>query len=151
MALPAHSASNEVFKSRNILVVEDDYDTAEAIKFSFEKNNSKHHNVHSCTVAHDAYEALNLLSDNKFDFVLVDERLPGMNGSMVLNKMDSYIDTDPLILESEMYFEKVPVVLMSGSEIAMTRKLSELNHFDVKKIIQKNQLPRFISQLMSVG
>ena len=139
--------TSEILKARNILVVEDDYDTAEAIKFSFEKGNTKNHQSHTCTVAHDAYEALNFLSDNKFDLVLVDERLPGMNGSKVLDTMDTYIDTDPLISESEMYFEKVPVVMMSGSKFAMTEKMSDLNHFDVKKVIQKSQLPGFISTL----
>src|SRR5690606_15487274 len=108
---------------RRVLIIDDDRDMVEAIKFIVESYSSC-----KCDRAYDAYEALDALCERHYDFVLVDQKLPGLKGSKVLEKMDRYAERDPLIAESQRFSARIPVVLMSGEEIRMPKK-RDFKHF----------------------
>jgi CheY-like chemotaxis protein len=133
---PLQLRSNE----RRILIIEDDKDTAVMIKCLIEFYG--HTNV--CFIANDPYEALNALSNKKFDLVLVDQRLQGMTGSSVLNQMDQFIDKDPLITESRNYETAVPVVFMSAATQQNLENL-KLKNFKVLEFVRKDHLQDFLS------
>lgn len=128
------------FNHRRILVIDDDHDTAEAIRFVIESYSPNT----VCTTVSDPYEALLALSDEEFHFVLVDHRIPGLSGLQILSQVDKQICEDPLIVESGRYQNPVPVVLMSGSPIpALGAK--KLKNFVLVQSLQKKDLPMFLS------
>ena len=115
---------------RRILVVDDDSDTANAIKYTVESFGQGL----SCSIAADPYEALLTMTDNKFDFVLVDQKIPGLMGTEILKKLDGYIDSDPLLNESGNYIEPTPVAIMSTGKLPEEFNLS-LKNFKMTKFI----------------
>lgn len=127
--------------SRRILVIDDDIDTAESIKYIAES----YEESISCHVVSDPYEALICLSDYEFDFVLIDQKIPGLDGTSILSKVDEYIDQDPLIVESGRYINSIPTVLMSGSDVHLPNGF-KLKNFKLEKIINKKDLPKFLAQ-----
>ncbi|MFN3454332.1 MAG: response regulator [Pseudobdellovibrio sp.] len=133
-----HTASSY---KKKILIIEDDKDMADIILLLL---NQKNPNI-ECTVVEDPYEAILALADNKFDYVLVDQRLPGLTGSSVLREVDHYVDQDPVIIESGHYNGSIPVVVMSGSDIPAGALKTDLKHFSIIQFVKKNDIARFIS------
>ena len=124
---------------RRILVVDDDVDTAQAIKFLVER-----HGNAVCELACDPYEALVALADHDFDLIFMDQKLPGLKGAQVLSKMDEFVDQDPLIVESGRYAQSLPTVIMSGTDVLLGDHY-KLKHFDLLKVINKKNLVNFLS------
>lgn len=120
--------------TKKVLIIEDDLDMAEAIQDKIESLSP----VVNCHIVADPYEALNCLSDNDYDYVLVDQKLPGMTGSNVLSKVDEYIDVDPIVSESGRFSVKIPTILMSGSEIQFSDDYN-LNYFEIKQVLNKKR------------
>ncbi len=126
---------------QKILIVDDDIDMANAIKIlveSFSRN-------FSCEVVNDPYEALLTMSDKSFDMVLVDQKIPGLEGSVILSKIDEFVDKDPLIIESGRYANLIPAVIMSASEVKLADNF-KLKNFVIEKVLNKNDLPQFLSE-----
>ena len=126
---------------KKVLIVEDDVDMAEAISFFIETNSPEY----KCTIATDAYEALNSLCENKFDLVLSDENIPGLKGSQTINEMDSFINRDPTLSTCDLFSEPVPVVIMSGTEKCIsqkvfTDKIHAYKNFKVVDVLTKRNL-----------
>jgi DNA-binding response OmpR family regulator len=65
-----------------ILLVEDDQNTATTLKGCLELQN---HNVEIC---HDGDEGFHLLSNYKYDLVILDWELPGLSGLEILKKLN---------------------------------------------------------------
>lgn len=126
---------------KRILVIDDDVDTADAIRFIIESFSSDI----ECQVVNDPYEALIMLSDQSFDLILVDQKMPGLYGSNILMKMDEQIDQDPLISESGHYTTPVPAVIMSGSDIKLGRPYN-LKNFNLLKVLNKRDLRLFLTE-----
>lgn len=124
--------------SRRVLIVDDDREMAGAIKYLVESFGNS-----ICEVVNDPYEALLALSDHKYDFILVDERMPGLNGSSILNMIDEQAKQDPLIIESGIYSHATPTVLMSGAKIKLENNY-KLNNFHLLEVLNKKDLPTFI-------
>lgn len=121
-------------KDLRILVVEDDQDVAGFTQHVIQKNSFAH-----CEVASDSYEAIQKLSDHKYDLILLDQNLPGMSGTVFLTQMDEYADKDPLLVESPHFAQKIPVIIMSGNK-PQDLGVMKLEHFDVVDFIEKKNL-----------
>jgi CheY-like chemotaxis protein len=135
-----HGHIRSMREGRRVLIIDDDHDTVEAIKFIVESySNSR------CDRAFDAYEGLNALCESHYDFVMVDQKLPGLKGSTVLEKMDKYAEQDPLIAEAGHFSTKIPVVLMSGDEIRLPEGYG-FKHFQLVDVIRKKDLTRFLGE-----
>lgn len=78
----------------SILIVDDEIAIRELLKFNLENEGFK------VTSAADGEEALALLNDKKFDLVILDVMLPGINGMEVCRRMrsDSSLEAIPVIM-----------------------------------------------------
>lgn len=119
---------------RKVLVVEDDGDMAQLTRFLIEQFSGAR-----CDIVVDSYEAIEALCDNSYDYLVVDQNLPGLKGIEVLMKLDSYLDTDPLLAEQCRFNHKIPVLLMSADHINVPQGL-RLSHFEITDRINKRDL-----------
>jgi len=119
---------------RKILVVEDDMDTAQLTRFLIERYSSAR-----CDIVGDSYEAIEALCDNSYDYLVVDQNLPGLKGIEVLMRLDSYLDSDPILAEQSRFNRKIPVLLMSAEDIRLPYGL-RLTHFEITDRINKRDL-----------
>lgn len=91
----------ETLKKTDVLVVEDDKSVSDLVSDVLEIEGF------GTTIAHDGQEGLNTLlnpSPHKFGLILLDMRMPNMDGTMFLQEIQKY----PWI--------SIPVVIMSASE-----------------------------------
>lgn len=88
------SATVKSMASHNVLIVEDDVDIREMLKFSLEKEG-----FHT-TEAEDAEQALRLLDQPGIDVALIDWMLPGMSGVEFVRRLrlDDHTKELPLIM-----------------------------------------------------
>ena len=124
-----------------ILIIDDDIDMAEAIKYKIE---ALQPNI-QCKIIQDPYEALLELVDHKYDFILLDQRMPGLQGSSILSQVDKFIDEDLLISESGRFDSPVPVVIMSGEHLNLGHSF-KLKNFKLLKTLNKKHLPAFLTE-----
>lgn len=124
---------------KRILIIEDDADIAEGIKFSVESSSRSH-----CDIVADSYEAALALSDRNYDFVFVDQKLPGIRGTSVLEEVDHMIDVDPLIQDTDRFVNSVPALLMSGEDIRIDDTYA-LKNFKIVGKVRKKDLGQFLS------
>ncbi|MTT31762.1 response regulator [Terrilactibacillus sp. BCM23-1] len=76
------SKGDTVFKSKNILIVDDDYRNIYALKTTLEKRGM------NITVAHDGVECLDILKDNQeIDLILMDIMMPNMDGYETMSRI----------------------------------------------------------------
>ncbi len=100
----------------------------------------------NCTLAEDGQQALTHLSNNPFDLVLLDIKMPIINGLQVMNEIhDSYAGTDVIILSGEASFENSRTAFRLGADdflkkpynsselIDLIHKISEKRHLKPKK------------------
>ncbi len=80
-----------------ILIVEDDLESAKSLKEIFETNNF------STMVANDGFEALKLMKENKFDFIVSDVNMPYMDGFSLARIIRERDKETPLILHTAMH------------------------------------------------
>jgi CheY-like chemotaxis protein len=91
-------------------MIEDDQDLALLITTSLEKKLS-------CVVqiAHDPFEAINLMVENYYDLILLDWQLPGLNGIETLIKTERSLKLETL-LPLKWDLKKVPVIILSSAK-----------------------------------
>ena len=93
-----------------LLIIEDDMDVAEVTSLlvrRFCRGTSD--------LVGDSYEALNAFYEKSYDYLIVDQNLPGLKGLQVLASLDRAIDLDPLLSEQPRFVNKMPVIFMSGT------------------------------------
>lgn len=129
---------------RSILVIEDDLAIAETIKRTVESINPKI----KCVINSEPYEALLTLADQRFDFALIDQRIPGWQGCSLLRKLDKYIDSDPLLSENEAYIKSIPVAILSGEESESLER-PHFRHFRMMKFVDRSNLQSFLNQALA--
>lgn len=141
MDATTHTANEAKFKlnpshklNLRILVVEDDKDVASFTRHVIQKNSVNH-----CEVAFDSYEAIQKLTDHKYDLILLDQNLPGMSGTEFLKQMDRYVEMDPLLSESPHFSTRIRVIIMSGNK-PIDLEIMKLEHFEVVDFIEKKHL-----------
>lgn len=128
-------------KKNRILIIDDDMDMSAAIQYRIESLQS---NI-QCKTINDPYEALLELIDHQYDFVLIDQRIPGLLGSSILKQVDKFIDEDSSINESGRFKEPVPVIIMSAEEINIGHGL-RLKNFKLIRKLNKKDLPQFLTE-----
>ncbi len=129
---------------KRVLIVEDDKDMSAVIKYKIESLGTA-----VCDIAEDPYEALDFLSDHTYDFILIDQKLPGMTGVNVIAEMDKFADKDPVIIDSGRFGKKIPIVFMSAANIDLGKNF-HLAHFDLKQIVDKKTgLNTFLNNMFS--
>ena len=131
-----------LYPLKRVLIVEDDKDMSAFIKYKIESFGTA-----VCDVAEDPYEALDFLSDYSYDFILMDQKLPGMTGVDVIEEMDKFADKDPVIIDSGRFINrKIPIVFMSADEVDVGTNFHP-DHFDLKQIVnKKTQLSTFLKR-----
>lgn len=128
------SVRRTTLNRRKVLVVEDDKDMAQLTRHLIEQFSGAR-----CDIVVDSYEAIEALCDNNYDYLVVDQNLPGLKGIEVLMRLDSYLDTDPLLAEQCRFSHKIPVLLMSAENINVPNGL-RLSHFEITDRINKRDL-----------
>ena len=96
-------------KQRNVLVVEDDIELAHLLN---EKVLERFHDA-KVHMAHDSFEAMNMMAEKAYDLVLLDWNLPGFNATQTLSQATRDFDFDPN-LPLEWREKSTPVVIMSA-------------------------------------
>jgi DNA-binding NtrC family response regulator len=102
-----------------ILLIEDDENVAEVLADAFSADG------HEITIAHSGEEGLTYFAHDRPDAIVLDVRLPNLNGVDVLRQIRS---VDPAL----------PVIIMTG--LATAGELTEIQRLGVTEIIEKPEL-----------
>lgn len=97
-------------KSKKILMIEDDPDMSAIITKSLKQQ-------HSCIidVAQDPFEAMNYMTENFYDMIILDWQLPALNGAETLVQAEKGLRLEPSI-PIQWDRQRVPVVIFSSSK-----------------------------------
>ncbi len=128
------------FFNKRVLIVEDDLDVADAIKYIVESLNA----LYKCTIVNDPYEALLDLADREYDLILMDQEMPGLYSSDMLKKADHFMENDADFITGR-GAKPIPVVMISATEKTENLPLNFKN-FIVTDYIQKKNLTHFLRQ-----
>ena len=110
----------------NVLVVDDNKVNQIVTKKILEKNNL------NCTIAIDGYHAIEILCKQKFDVILMDIHMPGMNGFETTEKIHELGITTPIIaltasdkyeLEGDVFKYKMKDILVKPFEFIALQKI----------------------------
>ena len=128
-----------------ILIIEDEIDTATPVKVALELEGI------SADIAKDGKEGLSLFSQNEYDLILLDLKMPGISGEEVLTeirKIDPFIDviiytnyTDFSDIKKltnigiEGYINKGPNAELTELLETIRSRLAPLDEFVVGKLI----------------
>ncbi len=127
--------------NRNILIVEDDHDVASLAQYIIQKC------AHTdCDIVNDSYEAIEALCEKGYDYLVIDQNLPGLKGVEFLKALDRYLDQDPVLSEQERFLHKIPAVIMSSSKVTIPKHL-KLKHFQITEAIDKEHLNTHLERL----
>jgi CheY-like chemotaxis protein len=122
----------------HVLVIEDDADVGEltcALVNRYAGGQSD--------LVTDSYAAINALYENKYDYVIVDQNLPGLKGLQVLAAMDRAIDQDPTLSDQTRFIKPLPVIFMSAEEQDISKKF---RHFVIQDFVAKTSLSRGLAR-----
>lgn len=124
----------------HILIVDDDLDMGAAFdhmlaKFSPTELTYK--------IVANPYDALLDMANNEYDLMFIDINIPEISGHELLSRMDDFIQGDRTIQNSNLYENKVPVILMSSSANLLKRDV-DLKHFYVQHKVLKQDMKSFI-------
>jgi CheY-like chemotaxis protein len=90
--------------SKNILVVDDEPGSLKFISYFLRKDG------YQVTEARDGAEALDLIENSRFDLVLSDVRMPGVDGVALALHVRSRRPTIPIILTTGVPFDVTPAL-----------------------------------------
>lgn len=117
-------------KSAKILIVEDDGPIANALRLKLEAENF------IPTVAVDGKEALALVEKEKFDLILLDIMMPGMNGFEVMEEFKKMnVKTRVIILSNLSQEEDIEKAKKAGAADYFVKSENDLA--DIVKYIEK--------------
>jgi len=112
----------------NLLLIEDEQDVADVLALAFREDG------HEAVIAYTGEEGLTLLRQNRPDAVLLDIRLPKMNGIEVLRAIRS-ID------------QALPVIIITG--LATPAEIVEAQELGVTDIIEKSHVLKYFSESLA--
>lgn len=97
-------------KSKKILMIEDDPDMSSVLSKLLKQK-------YSCIidVAQDPFEAMNLMTENFYDMIILDWQLPALNGAETLVQAEKGLRLEPS-LPIQWDRQRVPVVIFSSSK-----------------------------------
>jgi len=109
----------DLYMTSNILVIDDNAANVYLLEELLEDDGYK--NIETCT---DPFKALELIKTSKFDLILLDIQMPGMNGFEVLEKLREFSDDDYLpvvILSAQNDYETRMRALREGAKDFLTK------------------------------
>ena len=112
----------------NLLLIEDEVDVADVLARAFREDG------HKTVIAYTGEEGLTLLGRERPDAVLLDIRLPKMNGIEVLRRIRS-ID------------QALPVIIITG--LATPSEIEEARELGVTEVIEKSYVLRNFSESLA--
>ena len=117
---------------KRVLLIEDDVDFSDVLKNTFKSDI-----VSEIEIASDPFEAIDMMTDKFYNFIILDWNLPAFNGGETLRKAGQAMATEP-DLPSQWDCQKVPVVVFSSApkELCVPRKNK---HFRYIGFVSKNQ------------
>lgn len=95
--------------TKNILIIDDDYDLCEILKFNMESQG------YQASVAHSAHEALKL-NITSFDLIIIDVMMPGMSGFQLVKE-----------LKIDYIYSQIPIIFLT----ALNSEEDTLKGFDL--------------------
>lgn len=105
--------------SNKILIIEDDRDIARLIKTNLEDLG------YTATLAHDGIRGLQLAQSSQFHLIILDIKLPGMNGIDICQKIRADSDYIPILMLTSMSSELDRVLgLEMGADDYLTKPFS---------------------------
>jgi two-component system phosphate regulon response regulator PhoB len=110
-----------IAKQRSILVIEDESDLAELLRYNFEREG------YTCLVAAEGHSALGAVQRVRPDLVILDRMLPGMSGDKVITQLrrDQRLSTVPVIMLTAKVEESDELVgLALGADDYVTKPFS---------------------------
>ncbi len=113
--------SQPIAKQRSILVIEDESDLADLLRYNFEREG------YTCRVAADGHSALNAVQRVRPDLVILDRMLPGMSGDKVITQLrrDQRLSSVPVIMLTAKAEESDELVgLALGADDYVTKPFS---------------------------
>jgi signal transduction histidine kinase len=123
-----------LFRNKKLLIAEDDDFSREMMVYLLEKTGCE------ILVARDGPEAVEIFSNTDVDLVLLDIRLPGMNGYDVLREMQSRIPNTPVIAQT------------AYAMVDDIKKMKEAGFTDhIIKPVGQQQLYRLLSKYMELS
>jgi DNA-binding response OmpR family regulator len=111
-----------------ILLIEDDENVAEVLADAFAADG------HEIAIMHTGEEGLTYLAHDRPDAIVLDVRLPNLNGVGVLRQIRS---ADPAL----------PVIIMTG--LATEGELAEIQRLGVTEIIEKPELLKHFDEALA--
>src|SRR5882724_12729652 len=115
-------------KRMRLLLIEDDEHVAEVLADAFAADG------HETVITHTGEDGLAYLTRERPDAVVLDVRLPALNGVAVLRKIRS---TDP----------ELPVIIMTG--LATLGEIAEARRLGVTEIIEKPEVLKHFSEALA--
>lgn len=119
-------------KANRILLIEDDVDMSTLLQYSLGQE-------YSCRVdiAADPFEAMNMMTDNFYNLIILDWNLPAFDGGETLMKTERAMALEPM-LPIQWDVQEVPVVVLSSST-KMDCPLKKTKHFNYVGFVSKAQ------------
>ena len=128
---------------RKILIVDDDQEISEVLKAVLERKGE-----YEVKMAADPYEAITMMMDEVFDFLLLDWNLPQMNGLKTILEAERVFRNDPT-LPLDWETRKVKVVTFSGDSTADCQ-LPNTAHFKyLGHVSKQNDLKNIVENMQS--
>lgn len=132
-----NNASTHATKIKRVLIVDDDDLLTEAIKYQILAYSPD--TVIDATS--DPYEGLLMLADKRYDLALVDQKIPGLNGTQMLDKADYLKRYDP---NAEFLNNTgTRIVVMSGTDMSVN-DLKHYDTFNAQEFLRKTDLNQFL-------
>lgn len=132
MSLVTRQLSGSKRTPPHVLVIEDDADVGELTCYLVNQFAGGQSDLVT-----DSYAAIDALYENKYDYIIVDQNLPGLKGLQVLAAMDNAIDLDPTLSDQTRFIEPLPVIFMSAEAQTIDKKF---RHFVIQDFVAKNSL-----------
>ena len=126
---------------KKILIVDDDTEMTSMLQEVLRKQPAL-----EVSVAHDPFEAMNLLTEKVYDLVLLDWHLPKLNGLKTIIETEKLFRFDP-ILPLEWDGKKVRVVTFSSDETTSCKFLNTRHFRYMGHVHKKNKLSSIIEKI----
>ena len=122
---------SKVKKVKRVLIIDDDLEMSHLLKSTLQNDEKI-----KVTIAQDPFDAMDMMTDQAFDLIVIEWNLPKLNGLETLLAAERGFKFDPnLPLEWE--DKKVPVVILTGCEKSSC-KAPYTKHFRYLAYINKS-------------
>ncbi|RMG35224.1 MAG: EAL domain-containing protein [Gammaproteobacteria bacterium] len=133
-------SASEAGGPAHILIVDDDDRMRESVRDLLSIHG------HRCELAAGARQALDLLEDHSFDLVLLDIKMPGMNGLDLLKELaGKYPDISVIMVSGETSFENMTKVMRLGAADFLRKPYSPADLlYSIDSVLRKRRLQQVV-------